>query len=54
MMLHLLCYQAFAVNDYDFTPDAADMEHHSQRQASLNFRSIEALINKAANKCEQS
>jgi hypothetical protein len=27
MMLHLLCYQGFAVDDYDFTLDAADMGH---------------------------
>ncbi len=33
MMLHLLCYQGFAVDDYDFTLDASDMGHP---QLSLN------------------
>jgi hypothetical protein len=33
MMLHLLCYQGFAVDDYDFTLDASDMGH---AQLSLN------------------
>jgi hypothetical protein len=33
MMLHLLFYQGFAVDDYDFTLDASDMGHP---QLSLN------------------
>jgi hypothetical protein len=33
MMLDLLCYQGFAVDDYDFTLDASDMGHP---QLSLN------------------
>ncbi len=27
MMPHRLCYQGLAVNDYDFTLDAADLGH---------------------------
>ena len=33
MIPHLLCYQGFAVENYDFTLDAVDMEHP---QLSLN------------------
>ena len=34
MIPHLLCYQGFAVNDYDFTLDAADLGHP---RLSLNW-----------------
>ena len=41
---YLPCYQGLAVDDYGFPLDAADMGHHSQRRASLGFRSIEVKI----------
>jgi hypothetical protein len=44
MIPHLLCYKGLAVEDYGFALDAADMGNHSQRQASLDFRSIEISI----------
>jgi len=34
MIPHFLCYQGFAVNDYDFTLDAADLGHP---RLSLNW-----------------
>jgi hypothetical protein len=44
MTPHLLCYQGLAVDDYDFAPDAADLGHHRQGRASLDFRSIRVVL----------
>ena len=40
MIPHLLRCQGFAVVHYGFTLDAFNLGHHSQRRASLDFRSI--------------
>jgi hypothetical protein len=40
MIPHLLRYQKLAVDDYGFALDASNLGHHSQRRASLDFRSF--------------
>ena len=40
---HLLRYQGLAVDDCGFALDALNLGHHSQRQASLDFRSFRVL-----------
>jgi hypothetical protein len=52
MTPHLRRSHGFAVVHYGFTRDALNLEHHSQRRASLDFRSIKVNKRKLDNnKC---